>query len=126
MSFDYYAGKHHHGPQRMSSRRTSATLNHTFLTPLFARLSPRLSCKPLTTASGTNLHASTSLDKMLRKQAYVVTKSSEGFWYVQVYLMLRTHVGLEQCAQCAQELADAVMMLDCQEYAAQCVAVSTC
>ena len=46
---------------------TSATLNHTFLTPLVARLSPRLSCKPLTTASGTILHATESLGRMAGK-----------------------------------------------------------
>lgn len=40
---------------------TSATLNHTLLTPLVARLSPRPSCNPLTTASGTSLHAAKSI-----------------------------------------------------------------
>ena len=53
-------------------QHTSATLNHTFLTPLVARLSPRLSCKPLTTASGTNLHAATSLSTWQWLRFYVM------------------------------------------------------
>jgi hypothetical protein len=39
---------------------TLAILNHTFLTPFVAKLRPKLSCRPLTTASGIILHQGTA------------------------------------------------------------------
>ena len=48
---------------------TSATLNHTFLTPVFARLRPKLSCRPLTTASGTNLQQGTTRYEVCQQTA---------------------------------------------------------
>ena len=46
---------------------TSAPLNQTFFTPVVARLSPRLSCSPLTTALGTILHPITAPETATRR-----------------------------------------------------------